>query len=105
MIAIDRTSVRLAEASNNVRIACNAAPGFHPRQFGGTYGAAAHTVKIALASGIAETNRIFFEEARSFAEAVYDSVIDNGESVEYNLGVHGVEILEVDTLDDWVPIP
>lgn len=105
MTAIDRQSVRIAEAARNLTIACNAAQGYHPRQCGGTYGQAASAVKIALACGLAETNKIFFDDARRIADEVYEEVIDNGENVEYNLGVHGIEILEIDTFEDWVPIP
>ena len=93
MTAIDATSVKLATMADELRKAADAADGYHARQNGGTYGPAAEAVVTALACGIAATNVMYFPEAREIASEVYAEMIDNGESVAYNLHVHGIEVL------------
>jgi hypothetical protein len=94
MTAIDRESVTLATMANDLRRAANAAKGYHPLQHGGTYGAAHNAVKLSLACGIAETNKVHFDTARDIVEEVYDTLIDCEESIEYILNHHGIEIIE-----------
>lgn len=92
MTAIDSTSVQLAEMADALRVAANAADGYHAQQYGGTYGPAADALVTALACGLATTNRIYFGDARDIARQVYDDIIGSGEDVRYCLHLHGVEV-------------
>lgn len=104
MTAIDRTSVRIASAADEVRKACNAA-GDHAYQ-GATYGYAATTTVEALAVGLSATNRWDIDMARSLADELYDILLDCGESIEYVLNYEGIEVVENEyPLPDWIRIP
>jgi len=94
MTAIDSQSVALAEIADRLRRATNAARGYHPRQHGGTYGAASNALKLSLACGLLETNRILFEVARDIAEEIVETMVCSGEGVRHCLDYHGIEILE-----------
>lgn len=90
---IDATSVKLATMADELRIAANAADDKHAQQYGGTYGPAAEAVVTAIACGLAETNGLYFGEAREKAKAIDDEMIRNGQSVLYNLILFGIEVI------------
>jgi hypothetical protein len=82
---IDQTSVDMAETANSLRIAANAADGYHAQQFGGTYGGASATQRLALACGIAEHSKVHFTVAMEAAQRIVDECVDNGENVAYQI--------------------
>lgn len=91
---IDRESVEFAEIADDLRKRANASPtaySLHAYQ-SRTYGAAAETEVRALACGIAQATPLPYDDAREVAEIVYDEIVDNGESVRYNLALYGAVI-------------
>ncbi|MGL5827749.1 MAG: hypothetical protein ACRCYU_23515 [Nocardioides sp.] len=93
MFAIDQTSATLATMADELRRAANAADGKHSWQDGGTYGAACEAVVTALEVGLGEANGMSGAEARELAERIMYEIAENGDSVVYNLGVCGIEIV------------
>ena len=104
MTAIDRTSVRIAEAADRIRDFSNAVGLPHAMQ-GRTYGHAADLVVEALTVGLEVTNNIPDWNARAIADEIYDTMLDCGEGVEYVLDYHGIEIVEGDPLPGWAVLP
>lgn len=87
-IALDATSLALAESVRGTLMDANAADGLHARQDCGTYGPLREALLTCLSIGIIGPDAMAvgsdqWSEARTLANAVWEVVVDSGESVPY----------------------
>lgn len=89
-IAMDATSLALAQTILDAKMMANAADGLHAYQSGGTYGHLHAALEECLVIGLLGPKNMSFghselDESRVVARTILELVIDSGESVAYCL--------------------